>query len=214
MPNINLIAARRVEKRRMERLSRQVFFGMACSVGVLVMTSSYLLVQRVELSSQLAEADQKMEKLKPKLEEIARIRKETDERRPKVERLEEARNTTLRWCVLLNVLSRSLPAKTWIEQFESNGKGSPTVNLRVVTDSQTTAGQTASLLQSQPIFEDINIPGTQTTGDGTVRFDVVARMKPFVLPTPGGAPAAPAPAPNGQAAQAAPSNPKGGNPNA
>lgn len=200
MPNINLIAARRVEKRRMERLSRQVFFGMAASVGVLVMTASVLVVQRIELASQLASADQKMTKLKPKLAEIARIRQETDERRPKVERLEEARNTTLRWCVLLNVLSRSLPAKTWIEQFESNGKGSPTVNLKVVTDSQTTAGQTASLLQSQPIFEDINIPGTQTTAEGTVRFDVIARMKPFQLPGMSVTP--PTQPPSGQAAQA------------
>jgi Tfp pilus assembly protein PilN len=209
MPNINLIAARRVEKRRMERLSRQVFFGMAASVGVLVMTGSVLVVQRIELASQLASADQKMTKLKPKLAEIARIRQETDERRPKVERLEEARNTTLRWCVLLNVLSRSLPAKTWIEQFESNGKGSPTVNLKVVTDSQTTAGQTASLLQSQPIFEDINIPGTQTTAEGTVRFDVIARMKPFQLP--GMSATTPTPTPSGQAAQA---EVKGGKPDA
>ena len=209
MPNINLIAARRIEKRRMERLSRQVFFGMAASVGVLVMTGSFLVVQRLELTSQLASAEQRMEKLKPKLEEIANIRRETDERRPKVERLEEARNTTLRWCVLLNVLSRSLPSKTWIESLDSSGKGSVTLNMKVVTDTQTTAGQTASLLQGQPIFEDINIPGTQSAPDGTVRFEVIARMKAFVLP--GTTPPTPAVTPSGQAAQA---NGNGGKPHA
>ena len=42
MPNINLISARREEKKRLETLTRQLFTGVAASAALLMLTGLYL----------------------------------------------------------------------------------------------------------------------------------------------------------------------------
>lgn len=182
MPNINLIASRRADKRRMERLTRQTFFGMTASVVGLVGLASWLTAQHLELAGRLSDAERRMERLRPALAEIDQIRKDTAEKQPKVDTLETARLMTLRWCSLFNSLARSLPAETWVERLDSSGAENTQVTLQVVTRSQTFAGQTAVLLSAQPIFQDVNITSTQTSatpnGAKVVKFEVTAGLRP------------------------------------
>lgn len=187
MPNINLIAARRAEKRRMERLTRQTFFGMTASIMALVGLASWLTAQRLELGGRLAAAEKRMDRLKPALSEIDDIQRDMAEKKPKVETLETARLMTLRWCSLFNALSRSLPADTWVERMDSSGTENTQVTLNVVTRSQTFAGQTAVLMGAQPIFQDVNITSTQASlaasGNRVVRFEVTAGLRAPVAKT-------------------------------
>ena len=117
MPNINLIAARREEKKRMERLTRQLFFGLAASVGALVVLVTYLGAERFKLNGELAEAQEKIQRLQPKLDEIARIQKDTNDLKPKVDTLQTAKSATLRWRVLMTAVSQAIPDNTFITTF-------------------------------------------------------------------------------------------------
>jgi len=181
MPNINLIAERRAEKRRVERLTRNAFFGMAGAAGALVGMFSWTTADKIDLSGQMAAADRRMERLRPALDEIASIQRRTAESRPKVEILENARVSTLRWCSVFNAVPRSLPAGTWIEKWDATGGDATKVTLHAVTSTQSYAGQTAVLLSSQPIFEDVNITSTQSalaaSGAKIVRFEVTAALR-------------------------------------
>jgi len=201
MPNINLISERRAEKRRVERLTRNAFFGMAAAAGGLVAMFSWTTAEKIELGGHMAAADRRMERLRPALDEIAAIQRRTAESRPKVEILENARLSTLRWCSVFNAVPRSLPAGTWIEKWDAIGGDTTKMTLHAVTSSQSYAGQTAVLLSSQPIFQDVNITSTQAalaaSGAKIVRFEVTAGLRPAT--TPAEEPATPAASARAQA---------------
>ncbi|MFM7323054.1 MAG: PilN domain-containing protein [Armatimonadota bacterium] len=186
MPNINLISERRAEKRRVERLTRNAFFGMAGAAGALVAMFSWTTAEKIELAGQMAAADRRMDRLRPALDEISSIQRRTAESRPKVEILENARLSTLRWCSVFNAVPRSLPAGTWIEKWDATGGDATKMTLHAVTSSQSDAGQTAVLLSSQPIFQDVNITSTQAalaaSGAKIVRFEITAGLRPATAP--------------------------------
>jgi len=200
MPNINLIAARREEKKRMERLTRQLFFGLAASVGALVVLVTYLGAERFKLNGELAEAQEKIQRLQPKLDEIARIQKDTNDLKPKVDTLQTAKSATLRWRVLMTAVSQGIPDNTFITQFSSTGGDAGSILMIGTSDTLSRVGDTMSRLQEHPIFDHIVLDHTTSNGGGVdtppqVTFQIMAHMRPPAAPpAPAGAAGAPAPA--------------------
>jgi Tfp pilus assembly protein PilN len=183
MPNINLIAERRQEKRRIERLSKQLFYTMGASLAVLVAVGSYLLTSRISLMGDVAEAEHRMEKLKPVIEEIERIKKETAEKKPKVETLEKARYDTLRWTMLFQAVAQSLPKDVWLTTMGAP-EGEPiTVSLAGSAPTQAIAGQVALNLKSQPLFEKVELLSTNLVEkDSRFMFQINAPLKVITPP--------------------------------
>ncbi|MFY7954384.1 MAG: PilN domain-containing protein [Armatimonadaceae bacterium] len=187
MPNINLIAERRAQKHRIERLTRTSFVAMTFSLLGVVGMLSWTMARRIELSRELADADTRMRRLQPDLAEIARIRQRIAESRPKVETLENARLSTLRWCAVFNALPRVLPAETWLEKMEAvpgdPAIGTPTkLTVHAVSRTQSQAGQAAVLMAAQPIFTEIDIRSTRSestsSGKTVVKFEMSAALRP------------------------------------
>lgn len=185
MPNINLISERRDEKRRMETLTRQLFFGFSISVAALVSVGSFLLTERIGLSATIAEADAKMQKLQPALAEIDQVRKETSEKLPKVETLERARYDTLRWTMLFQSVSQALPHDVWLTTLGAPEGEQIVVTLAGSAPSQNVAAQVVQNLLKQPLFEKVEIPSTTRNDlDKRFGFQIVAYVKAIAIPQP------------------------------
>ncbi len=185
MPNINLIAARREEKKRLERITRQLFFGFAASVGVLIVLGTVLTARRLSLSSDLADANTQMLKLQPTLDRIAEVEKQTKELKPKVETLQTAKLETLRWRSLFTVVSQSIPNSTWITSLSSTGGDGGMITLNGTANSQTLVGDTMTRLGTHPIFDKIDLGFTQSNGKPedlaqAVTFQINAHLRPAV----------------------------------
>lgn len=197
MPNINLIAARREEKKKLERITRQLFFGMAASVGLFILLATYLGAERLKLDSDLADAQEKMQKLQPTLDRISEIQKQTASLKPKVDQLEKAKTETMRWRALFTVVSQSIPDQAWVQTLSSTGGDAGVITLTGVASSQSIVGDTMTRLGSHPLFDHIDLDHTQATAtnvDGTVRqvgFQIAAHLRP---PAPAAPPAGAAPA--------------------
>lgn len=196
MPNINLILERRQEKRRMETLSRNLFFTLGGSLAVLVAVGSYLLTARISLMGDVADAEHKMDKLKPVLADIERIKKETSDKQPKVDTLEKARYDTLRWTMLFQAVSASLPKDVWLTNMGA-AEGDPlVVSLSGSAPTQTKASDVALNLKKQPLFEKVELLSTsRVEKDARFIFQITAPIKPVLMP---GAP----PTPENKTAQA------------
>jgi Tfp pilus assembly protein PilN len=184
MPNINLIAARREEKKRLERLTRQLFFGLAGSVGVLALLGLYLTAQEFAINGEKREAEARMQTLQPKLDRIAQIEKDQQDLKPKVETLQDAKAATLRWRAVLQAVSQSVPAETWLSGLNTNGNAEDTtINLAGMTATQTLVGETMTRLGVHPLFDRIELKFTQTAPvtatDPTQRvaFEIAAHLR-------------------------------------
>lgn len=185
MPNINLIAARRQEKRRMEKLTRQLFFGLSGTVAGFMAVASFFVTQHFALTGDMAEADTRMSKLQPKLDEIAQIKKETADKQPKVETLEKARYETLRWTLLYQAISNALPADVWLTTIAAPEGDPIVVTLAGSAPSQNVAAQTVQNLLKQPLFDKVEIPSINRNEiENRFLFQILAHIKPLELAKP------------------------------
>ncbi|MGC4045554.1 MAG: PilN domain-containing protein [Armatimonas sp.] len=196
MPNINLIASRREEKKRLERTAGQLFIGLGSSVGVLLLLASYMAARHLSMNADMSSADQRMEKIQPTLDEIERIKKETADLEPKVEQLETAKLQTLRWQAVFLALSRTTPHNTWLSQVSAAEGESPTVSIQGQTENQHQVADMNEALQREAVFANVEIKGTNAVnvtlpGKGTmappeqiqrIQFDLTAQLKPIQKP--------------------------------
>ena len=186
MPNINLIAARRSEKKRLERNTRQLFFGLTAEVGALVLLASYIGARQITLRSSLGSADAKLARLQPTLGRIAEVEKATSALKPKLDTLQTAKEDTLRWRAMLQIVAQSVPSNAWLSGITSANIGDDTmISLTGTAGSQALVGETMSRLGAYPVFEKVELHYTQLLAssqkeDTTQRisFEIAAHLKP------------------------------------
>ena len=195
MPNINLVAARREEKRSVTTLSRQLFVGFV-GAGVLLGASIIWFVGTTfAQNSQIASLDRKLSELKPKLQQIEKRDGEIGAMKPKVDTLDNARLSTLRWRTFMGVLANATPTTVYYSSIVTGGDAtSQSVSMKGVAPSQDIVGTVSQRLTAgNSMFEDVEI--TQTTNGSApedpvqkVAFDMVVYLRPVVLsqsePTP------------------------------
>jgi Tfp pilus assembly protein PilN len=194
MPNVNLIAARREEKKRLERITRELFLGLAASVTILVLLGLTLAADHYRKNADLADAQEKKQKLQPILDQINQIQKDTGNLKPKVDTLETAKRTTLHWRALFTVISQAVPDDVWVNSIRSDGGETGTITLVGMTDSQTHVGDMIRNLEAHPMFlpqvdctfvngvgkTGLHGQGAMTSVNGIqpVNFQVVAHLRP------------------------------------
>lgn len=215
MPNLNLIAARREEKKKVERITRQLFLGLAASAGLFTMTVVYTGAQQALLGSALKQADDAMANLKPIIADIKKTKEETAELTPKVDTLKSAQLNTMRWRGVLQVVSQSVPSETWLSTLQSSGSNEDaTLSLSGMTTSQSRVGQMMDQLQKNrlKLFDNVTLKQTQNSTAPEdpiqkVSFDLSAHLTPMTAPPP------PPPAPKREAQAGGDNAPKGGGAN-
>ena len=207
MPNINLVAARREEKRTLTTLSRQLFMGFVASGVLLGAAIIWFIGVSFSEGQQVKSLDAKLTELEPKLEQIKKREGEIAAMKPKVDTLDNARLSTLRWRTFLGVLANATPTTVYYTSVATGGEGdSQSVTLKGVAPSQDIVGTVSQNLNARgnSMFEDVEI--TQTTNGSVpedpvqkVVFDMVLYLRPVALastePSPAPSPL-PAPAPS------------------
>ena len=123
MPSINMIAARRAEKRRQEQNIRKLVYGIIAEIGVVVAATGALGTTFVRLNNQSADLSGQIRKLQPKVNEIQKLQQDAGRLQPKVETLDGAKADTLFWYSNLYAITNSLPPKTWLTSLGTGGAG-------------------------------------------------------------------------------------------
>ncbi len=201
MPNINLVAARREEKRNVTTLSRQFFMGLIAS-GVLLFAVFVISIGAgATQGGQIKNLDTELTKLEPQLEKIKGRDADIAALTPRVETLDNARISTLQWHELLGILAQATPNTVYYTAITTGKEGeTATVSLKGVAPSQNIAATLSQDLNKNgtSLFSDIVIK--QTT-NGSAPEDpvqkVVFDMSLFLRPVSLAESAAPMGAPTG-----------------
>lgn len=179
MPNINLIAQKRHEKARLERLVRRLFF-LASSLAIVgILTGLVLSANYYKLKGDISLLENQMQELEPKITELQKIDRETAALRPKINLYGDARAHTLRWYYYLQVVARSLPENTWLTGINTtSGQGqqqagappeTATVSISGTTISQRLVGETMlTFNRYTDLMDKVDLQSTKEELEGTV----------------------------------------------
>ncbi|MBI2841835.1 MAG: hypothetical protein HYX78_00385 [Armatimonadetes bacterium] len=185
MPSINMIAPRRAEKKRLESTVRKLVIVLLAE-AVLITATAGLMVSRIYgTRSLIQDLDVQLTKLQPTVNTIEKYDKDTQALKPKLETLNEAKLTTLKWCRILDNLSASLPEKTWLTRVATVPPqplaAEMVVNLNGVSASQNLVGETMLRMHDTVVdFNRLDLHFTQKSLVGkttAVEFEMEAGIK-------------------------------------
>jgi Tfp pilus assembly protein PilN len=197
MPSINMIAARRAEKKRIEKM---VYCTLLVILGELAITLGVVgfMTARVHAANvNIRELDSQMMKLQPTVNRIKSYEGEIKGLKPRLDLLGQSRDQTLLWYAVMHDLASSMPEKTWLtgvstsqvvetsssSSSSSSGpvKSSPTVSLSGTSVSQKLVGEAMLRLNQCPEFDRVDLTFTQenTVNDTkALQFQIAAKLKP------------------------------------
>ena len=201
MPSINLIAARRAEKHRLQQHIRKLIYALAAEAGVVLFIVSVLTLQLVNAQSHVGDLDTRIAKLKPQVDRIQQLEGETSQLQPKLTALNTARGTTLYWYTALQNVTSSLSTNAWLTELSTTGSpsaaaapkgpgaapavGAPiqaaTINLNGVAVSQAEVGQTMLKMNQYPHFDQVQLNYATQALIGkkpTVNFQLTVLLHP------------------------------------
>lgn len=195
MPSINMIAARREEKRRGERNLRKLLYGIAGESGAVALLAVVLVGRIVVMQGQVGDLNDKVAKLQPRVTLIQQLQNQTAALVPKVQTLDGAKADTLFWYGGFYAVTTSLPAQTWLTALgtgtaaggaaaptpgASSGED-PTLNISGVAMSQAAVGEAMlKMNQSQALDHvDLAFVQQQKIGDvDAVGFQMTVHLRP------------------------------------
>ena len=196
MPSINMIAARRAEKRRQEKNTQKLIYGILGEFGTVLIISSFMVAHLVQTHNRVAVLDDQIKVLQTKVDEIQRLQDETAALEPKVAALAQAKKDTLYWYTAFNNISSSLPNGTWLTSMGSAGNASSDgdaggkLNLSGLASSQFVVGETMLRMNTFPTIGSVTLNNVAQSTYGTrpvVNFQMVVQLKPAAATVTGGA---------------------------
>lgn len=197
MPSINMIAARRAEKRRQEQNTRKLIYGILTEFGIVLIVVSVMVSRIVATYNHIADLDDQIKSLQTKVDEIKHLQTATNALQPKVVALRDAKTSTLYWYTAVGNIASSLPQDAWLSNLAATGnpKGSDPgtqakLNLSGVAQSQFAVGSTMLRMNTFPSIDQVSLNNvTQNTDPANpgVSFQLVVQLKPLPsAPTNGG----------------------------
>ena len=196
MPSINMIAARRAEKRRQEQNIRKLVYSIAAEAGATLVIVSVMVLRLTAINGHIADLSGEIAKLQPTVNQIQLMQKETQALQPKVATLDGAKADTLFWYNNLYAVTSCLPPKTWLTTLGTAGSGGdgtpgtagsgdPQFALSGVTLNQATVGTAILKMNLSPNLDHVDLASVtqQKTGaTPTVSFQMTVHLKPEVAP--------------------------------
>jgi len=190
MPSINMIAAKRADKKRLESNVRRLMAIILALIIGGVVVGGVFMVCIYNTRSRISDLDVQLARLQPIVDQIETYEKATAKLGPKLDVLSGAKTDTLRWYSMLAKLSEALPTDTWLTRVssanstaaaqQSGGTGAITVNLNGVSVNQNQVGEAMLRLNTYPDFEKVDLHYTQKALIGVrqaVEFEIAAAMK-------------------------------------
>jgi Tfp pilus assembly protein PilN len=198
MPSVNLIASRRVEKRRQRQNIRKLTYVTMAELGLVVLAISFMSLRLVSVNGHVADLNDQIRKLEPTVSEIASLQTETTHMLPKVTVLDNAKADTLFWYKNMITLTDSLPPKTWLTSVTTGGTAAaaggapvagavataadpPTFNITGVAIDQASVGEAMLRINSAATMDHADLSFVQQQKIGTVdttAFQMTVHVKP------------------------------------
>ncbi len=195
MSSINMIAARRAERKRSERQVRIAAMVVLCELVALFAIASFMTARIYAASGTIRQLDRKLVKILPTVEKIKAYEAETKKLQPKVDLLADSCERTLVWYSLMQNLGRSVPENTWLSSINSvrsvPAKGTDssepqppktTVNLRGTSVNQRLVGETMLRLNQYSGLERVDLNYTQSGRSqalNTIDFEIATLLAPY-----------------------------------
>ena len=187
MPSINMIAARRAEKKRLEKLVSTVFLVIIGELAIALAIVGFMTARVHAANTAMRQLDSKLTKLQPTVDKIHRYEVEIKLLEPRLGLLSESREQTLLWYTILQNLSKSMPEKTWLTSVAttqtestpgSQATAAPALNLSGMSVSQRLVGEAMLRLNQFPEFRRVDLSYTQEGNKecNTLEFQVIARL--------------------------------------
>lgn len=114
MPLINLIQEQQLSSRREEARSRLFFMSFVATAAASAGAFGFLLFQTQSANGELADLQQRANKMKPLLKQIEDNRRAASQLKPRLTTLENAQMMTSRWNRILDRLVVNMPDQTWL----------------------------------------------------------------------------------------------------
>ena len=193
MPSINMIAARRAEKKFLEKLVRIALLVIVGELAVAIGVLGFMTARVHSARWSISQLDRKLSKIQPTVDRIRSYESEIKKLEPRLNLLADSREQTLLWHTILLNLSRSMPESTWLNSLTTNQAAAappssdagapapaPIVTLAGVSVSQGLVGETMLRLNQFPEFDRVDLSYTQPGGDErspAVQFQIAAKLK-------------------------------------
>jgi len=120
MASINMIAARRAEKLKTEKMVRGMLLGIFAEIAVALGLLSFFMARIFSAGLTLEKLSMDLKKIEPAVQRITTCQRLIKDLEPKLELLADSRESTLLWTNIMHDLSRSMPANTWLSNVSSN----------------------------------------------------------------------------------------------
>ena len=199
MPSINMIAARRAEKRRQEQNTRKLVYGIAAEFGATAVIVSVMYARLLAVNGSVGDLNTEISKLQPTVNQIQLMQKETQDLQPKVATLDGAKADTLFWYNDLYAVTSCLPPKTWLTTLGTAGtsgdgspgtagSGDPQLSLSGVALNQSTVGTAILQMNQSPRLDHVDLAMVTQGKTGlvpTVTFQMTVHLKPEAAPAAG-----------------------------
>lgn len=195
MSSINMIAARRAERKRSERQVRIAAMVVLCELVALFAILSFMTARIYAASGTIRQLDKKLVKILPTVEKIKGYEAETKKLQPKVDLLADSCERTLVWYSLMQNLGRSVSENTWLSSInsvrsvpakrtDSSEPETPktTVNLRGTSVNQRLVGETMLRLNQYPGLERVDLNYTQNGRSqalNTIDFEIATLLASY-----------------------------------
>jgi len=189
MLHINLIAARRAERRRREMVRGVLVRGMVGVGLATVLTLTFMTVSIQIIRNRIADVDQQMAMLQDTVSRVERLQAAMGSLQPRVTTLLTAQNATNRWRAVLQEVSSSLPASTWITSFTAQTPPNEGFTITGQSTSQALVGRTMLQMNRKENIKDVTLRYTQAnrTNSGAVNainFELAGTLHPLEGSTP------------------------------
>jgi Tfp pilus assembly protein PilN len=176
---INLIAARRAERRKLE-LIRGVLTRSMFAVGALtILGGAFMTFSIQNTRSRIRDVDAQTAMLQTTVARVEQLQANMADVQPRVATLLTAQNATNRWRAVLQEVGASLPPKAWITSFASQQTPPDSFVFTGQTMSHEKVGQAILHLTKKPYVRGVDLRYTQLNPMGKiVSFEVAGTLDP------------------------------------
>ena len=174
MPSVNMIAARRAEKKRLEKFIYVALVVIVGELAIMLAVMGFMTARVHADNSRIHGLDRDMARIQPTVDKIRKYESQIKELSPRLDLLSSSRDQTMLWHSVLQDLGRCMPEKTWLTSVatsvtssgsssSSGGKSAPatTLNLGGSSVSQQLVGEAMLRLNQCPEFEKVDLTYTQ-----------------------------------------------------
>jgi Tfp pilus assembly protein PilN len=187
MISVNMISARRAEHLRMLRWVRALGLATMVAGGGMFTVNFVVRMQIFATGASLHAVEQDLTRLKPALDQLARVQQEREVLKPKLLTLDKAQADTTKWHQVLCSLRQTVPNRAWLTSLSVEGgrEENQTVKLNGITETQSLVGETMLRLNATKLYQAVDLHFTQSGKVGehdTVEFEVAAHLPPVEKP--------------------------------